>query len=189
MSSIARTIRTLQAMAIDDNCKRMNKSTVIGFLGELLVRQKLQSEGVDVDHLGGQGGYDLSIWGDSVTIDVKTSRPQKFSGTDVVHWGWALKSKTKKRFITATHFVCVSLTKECKLREFHVIRASDLKEFPAAVGPFKGVEHTFHVCRSTQKLPARSPWRPVVLACDRARKKKTAVRVRKTGQLKRLLRS
>ena len=186
MSSITGTIRALQAVAVDDNCRRMNKSTVIGFLGELLVRQKLEAEGLEVDHLGGQSGHDLSILEGKVTIDVKTSRPQKFPATDVINWGWALKSRVKKRAITATHFVCVSLTKNCELKDFHVIRACDLADFPAAVGPFKAVQHTFHVCQS-DKLPSGSMCKPVVLGCERARRKGSALRVPKGGQLKRLL--
>lgn len=185
MTSLERTIKRLRSVILDSNCTRMNKSTVVGFLGELIVLQRLEMEGLSVLHKGGQCGYDLLVHGD-VTIDVKTSRPRILPGTDVLHWGWALKSASKKR-ITATHFVCVELAETCEVRCFHVIQSTNLEMFPPSIGAYSGVQHTFQTYERHPKIPKSSPWFPVAVACINARKRLLAQTVRIGHSLKRLL--
>ena len=71
MNKISKSIKLLQRVIRDSNCGRMNLSTVKGYLGELLVKNKLEQEGFKVDHAGNQSGYDLRIGG--AKIDVKFS--------------------------------------------------------------------------------------------------------------------
>lgn len=163
----------------------MNKSTVVGFLGELIVRQRLEMEGLSVLHKGGQCGYDLLV-PSGATIDVKTSRPRVLQGTDVLHWGWALKSASKKR-ISATHFVCVELAETCEVRCFHVIQSHDLANFPPAIGAYNGVQHTFQTYDRPQGIPRSSPWLPVATACINARTRRMVQTVRVGHSLKGLL--
>ena len=61
MSNVSDTIDLLKKVILDPNCSRMNQSTVKGYLGELLVKAKLESEGALVEHLGNQRGYDLQF--------------------------------------------------------------------------------------------------------------------------------
>jgi hypothetical protein len=73
--AITRTIKLLRKIILDKNCERMNKSTVVGFLGELIVREELERANIKVEHCGNQTGYDLVIGQDKgIKIDVKTSR-------------------------------------------------------------------------------------------------------------------
>mgnify|MGYP006179999811 CR=1 FL=1 len=67
------TIENLQKLLLDDNCSRMNKSTIKGYLGELYVKGKLEAElDGEVKHLGNQSGYDLEI-DSNILIDEKFS--------------------------------------------------------------------------------------------------------------------
>lgn len=62
--SITNTISLLRKIIFDTNCDRMNKSTIKGFLGELIVKERLEEVGFEVKHQGNQSGYDLSFWMD-----------------------------------------------------------------------------------------------------------------------------
>ena len=185
VSTLKQTIKRLRAVACDLNCERMNKSNVVGFLGEVLVRQKLEMEGVSVLHKGGQCGYDLEL-PNGVTIDVKTARPRLLTGTDLYHWGWALKSASKGH-ISATHFVCVELTDDCEVRGLHVIRAQDVETFPPSAGRYSGVQHTYQTYERYPKLSPTSPWAPVVLGCKSARGDRRAKSLKHGELLKRHL--
>ena len=106
---IEETIHSFQKIIVDEHCVRMNKSFFIGFLGELIVKERLQKLGIEVEHQGNQTGYDLTIIADSrIKIDVKTSRLKDEYSWGCSHWGWALVHSNKKKPVSAT---CV-----CRLR-------------------------------------------------------------------------
>src|SRR5437773_1257683 len=108
--ALADTLELLRRVALSPDCTNMNRSTVKGFLGELLVKQRLESEGMAVDHLGNQTGFDLRYSRNTgpVQIDVKLSLPKSESVYPFPYWSWALLHENKKKSVSATHFVCVA---------------------------------------------------------------------------------
>jgi hypothetical protein len=119
----------------------MNLSTVKGYLGELLVKQLLEDENVNVQHLGNQNGYDLRFLrhGKDVRVDVKMSLPKDEFGWGFEYWGWALQHANKKKGITATHLVCVGCTQDLEIDSVFVVAASDVLLFPAGEKQFSKV--------------------------------------------------
>jgi hypothetical protein len=102
----------LRSVLRSKECGYMSKSNIVGYLGELLVRKMLESEGCKVIHLGNQRGVDLEYQSPKgkIRIDVKTSmRKKEFlkKREDFVHWGWAMREKAKGR--SPSHFVCLGL--------------------------------------------------------------------------------
>ncbi len=102
-------IELLRQVAQLPACAKMNLSTVKGYLGELLVKKHLEHEGHNVEHVGNQSGYDLRLvcQGNDIRIDVKMSTLKDEFRWGFEYWGWALQPESKKKPITATHFVCV----------------------------------------------------------------------------------
>jgi len=144
MSALRNTIKLLENVINDPNCGRMNLSTVKGFLGELLVKEKLGKEGKKVEHKGNQSGYDLEF--DNIKIDVKFSALKREVAYLPECWGWALKHASKKKPINFTHFICVAATRDNhSIDAFYVIKASDIKKFPRGSGQFKSVKNAFSV--------------------------------------------
>lgn len=141
----ANTISLLRKVIKDPNCGRMNMSNIKGFLGELIVKERLENAGYEVYHQGNQSGYDLSFWiedGDKeIKIDVKTSTLKDGFSCGRKHWGWALKHSNKKNPLSATHFVCVGLDDELQARRFIIIPAGWVGKFPKGIGQFKKVDH------------------------------------------------
>ena len=109
MVSIIETIQRLKLVIKDENCARMNHSTVKGFLGELLVKAKLESEGLEIIHRGNQSGFDLEYAKEHshFKIDVKYSEPKNDFEKAVTNWGWALQHENKKKPITCTNGHCL----------------------------------------------------------------------------------
>jgi hypothetical protein len=99
MSNENNTIELIKKLILDLNCSRMNLSNVKGFLGELLVKKKLESEGVPVTHRGNQSGHDLEVVyeGEVFKIDVKYSNLKSEYHRNCYNWGWALVHQNKKR--------------------------------------------------------------------------------------------
>ena len=150
------TIKSIRLLCNDSNSHmdHMNKGTLVGYLGELLVLQKLQSEGIEVTHLGNQKGVDLSCSSpfnsDIIRIDVKTSRlKDEFKVTGRRNWGWALNHKNKVKPITCTHFVCVQLNEALQPCGYVVIQKDLLNLFPPSYGQFKNVEHGLGLLEKT----------------------------------------
>jgi hypothetical protein len=46
MNGLGKTISLLKNVINDKNCRNMNLSTIKGYLGELIVKRKLQEEGI-----------------------------------------------------------------------------------------------------------------------------------------------
>ena len=141
------TIESLRGILNDPNCEHMNKSNVKGYLGELIVKNKLEGEGVNVLHKGNQCGYDLEFQHKNTTfkIDVKLSTLKMELGREV--WGWALLHENKSKPITCSHFICVALNKQFKEKYYFIIAAKDIKLFPSAdhrgTGQFSKVKYCF----------------------------------------------
>jgi len=140
------TIKRLKKIILDENCKNMNKSTVKGFLGELLVKNKLKQEGHNFKHIGNQADVDLELKNSNSRIDVKTSILKREIKNLPEYWGWALKQKSKKRKISSSHLICIALFKDLSIDAFYIIRTKDLKEFQKSpIGRFNKVEKGFMV--------------------------------------------
>src|SRR3990172_5207946 len=156
--SITNTIHLLQQVILDENCGRMNKSTVKGFLGELIVKEKLEEAGFEVEHQGNQSGYDLLVWFQDKEIkgDVKTStlKDDLYCGRN--HWGWALKHSNKKKPISATHYICIGLDDDLEAKRFFIIPASLVSKFPKGIGQFSKVEHA--LCAFQKQFTPENPY-------------------------------
>ena len=141
--STASTISLVRRVMKDPNCERMNMSTIKGFLGELIVKERLEDAGFEVWHRGNQSGYDLSVWVDDqeFKIDVKTSTLKNELSCGRPHWGWALLHSNKKKAISATHFVCVGLDENFEARRFIIIPSEWAGKFPSGIGQFNRVKH------------------------------------------------
>ncbi len=121
----------------------MNLSSVKGYLGELLIKNKLEDEGLHVKHHGNQSGYDLSYKysGNEFRIDVKTSLLKNEYNFDHDYWGWALLHENKKKEIKATHIVCLGCDKDFSPHFFIVIPISRMAKFPNGMKQFSKVKH------------------------------------------------
>jgi hypothetical protein len=180
------TIELLKNVIQDDNCKRMNLSTIKGFYGELLVKKKLTLEGQEVEHLGNQSGYDLKV-GD-YKIDVKTSTLKNELGKyDILYWGWALMHENKNKPIACTHFVCVAVDSELIVSGYYIIPAINLQLFPKGTGQFARVKHGFQIVRNghADKLPGE--WPSAFKSSADLLNDKKAIRVGPNGSLYRAL--
>lgn len=136
-------IALLREVIKSPDCDKMNRSTVKGFLGELLVKQRLEDEGQTVQHHGNQTGYDLrvSIEGREVLIDVKMSLPKEEYGWGFEHWGWALLHDRKTKAANATHYVCVGCSATLEVERLFVVQAASVAKFPQGIRQFSKVKH------------------------------------------------
>jgi hypothetical protein len=149
MAKIKKTIALLKGIINDPVCEKMNRSNIKGYLGELLVRSKLEQEKCEVLPKGNQSGYDLEF--DDIRIDVKTSTYKEEMADFPRYWGWALRHENKKRGISCTHFVCVALNPDLSVKNYYVINAKLVKEFPGGFKQFRNVVNGFGI------LPCRLP--------------------------------
>jgi hypothetical protein len=155
MSNINDTIELIKKVIFDPNCARMNLSNVKGYLGELLVKAKLESEGVEVTHLGNQSGYDLELVykGKVFKIDVKFSTLKCEYQRGEENWGWALIHQNKKREVTCTHYVCIAVDPKLEAVGYYVIRRENAELFLSGVGQFTGVKHSFMLFQNKEFTP------------------------------------
>ena len=122
-------IKKLITVLNDPESQFMNKSTIVGFLGELYVKQRLNAEGGLFVHRGNQSGVDLVNQSFEIRIDVKTSTIKDFD-KPYPNWGWALLSSTKSK-PTATHYICVALDVNFEVDAYYIIHSEDLELFPS----------------------------------------------------------
>lgn len=139
MGTLDDTIILLKKVIYDKNCERMNLSTVKGYLGELIVLQKLQNEGYPPQHRGKQSDFDIKL--DGVKIDVKTSILKKDGHYDEI-WGWALVRKDKP--IKYDVAVCVALDKKFEVVSYYCIFSPKVECFKIPHGRYTNVLNRFH---------------------------------------------
>lgn len=151
--SIENSIKRLKDVITDNNCKKMNLSNVKGYLGELIVLEKLIKEEVTVEQKGNQSGYDIELVEYSIKIDVKLSTIKTEVNDCPPYWGWAIRHENKRRDLTATHFVCVALNEDFTVSDFYIIKTKDYKKFPkSAIRQFGKVENGFTILKEGKTL-------------------------------------
>lgn len=151
-------IKNLVSILNHSESQFMNKSTVIGFLGELYVKEKLIKENnldYEIIHKGNQSNVDLIIKdaGNNLIakIDVKTSRKKEL---DTIHpnWGWAIHQKTKNK-ITATHYICVALDEKFEVDSLFLINTNVMNELPEVYDSrFKNMTKALNISSSEDEL-------------------------------------
>lgn len=143
MKKFKSTIKLLKKILNDPNCQRMNKAIVVGYLGELIIKNKLEKEGYKVTHRGNHGKYDLEFFKNEVLyrIDVKTSTFKDEHKWGHKYWGWPLVISTKD--LTCSHFVCLALDEKYNEKAMYIISQKKVKFFSKALGQFKSVKHGF----------------------------------------------
>lgn len=137
----------LKQVLNDPNCNRLNKSNIKGYIGELYVYKLLKNNPhLIVEHLGNQSGYDIKVNDGQIRIDVKTSTLKNEYGfaKEVFYWGWALKSRSKKK-ISCTHFVLVALDQRYKAIKFYILKSGHVAKFPSSAGQFGSIQNSFIV--------------------------------------------
>jgi hypothetical protein len=151
--NIETSIQRLKKVITDKNCKQMNLSNVKGYLGELLVFDKLKKEKLHVVQKGNQSGYDIEMLNSNIKIDVKLSTIKMEINGCPPYWGWALKHENKKRAVTASHFICVALQDDFSVKDYYIIQAKDLKMFPSsAIRQFGKVENGFTILKTMASI-------------------------------------
>lgn len=147
-------ISLLRQIVLSTDCAKMNRSTVKGFLGELLVKERLEREGISVEHLGNQNGFDLRFFvnGRTICADVKMSMPKDEFKWGFEYWGWALLHENKKKEVSATHFICVGCSESLEVESLYVAPSLRLSEFPKGIRQFSKVKHGLILQRDA--LPA-----------------------------------
>jgi hypothetical protein len=131
-------INLLKSIICSKDFIRMNQSVTVGFLGELLVKKKLEEDGwSDLFHHGKQKGYDLMF--ENYKIDVKCSTLKKEVNRDYPNWGWALSFKDETK---ASHYVCVALS-NYEPSAYYIINSLNLNQFEAASGQYNKVKHRY----------------------------------------------
>jgi hypothetical protein len=127
LESLDITIQLLKNVIFDKNCERMNKSGVIGYLGELIVFQKLRQENYQPELLGKQSRVDIIVNG--FTIDVKTSR-MKNDGFGIDVWGWALQRKDST--VKYNIAICLALDTELNVAGYYCIYGKYIDSFQSS---------------------------------------------------------
>lgn len=174
--SLSNSIEKIIDLLKDPGCQRMNTSNLKGYLGELLVFQKLEEEGYKVTHLGNQSGYDLEI-SELAKIDVKYS---KFN-EDFDDWGWALVPYSKKRAISCSHFVCLAMNGDYTVNSYFVIKKKDYEKFPSTIGRFR-LKHSFSAVKDGFSYERHLP-NPYLEECTRLLQDGTVTRIHSSGSL------
>ena len=152
--SMDETIELLKKVIRDPNCKEMNKSTVKGYLAELIVMNKLQSEQADVTHIGNQGGFDILYKknGKELKINVKCSEFKDEFRLGCKYWGWALQHGSGEKDFSATHYVCVGLDDDFNEGVLVVIPCTATAAFPPGIRQFRNVKHSLIVFKDVPAL-------------------------------------
>lgn len=187
MKTLAKTIDLLRQVIQDPHCSRMNRSGVKGYLGELLVLQKLRDEGLQVVQRGNQSGYDLEAG--EYKIDVKLSTTKFEVDRVTPSFGWALVHQNKKRDLTCTHFVCAALDEKYEVAAFYIVPQASARKFPGGAGQFRGVKHGFCLLAGKRPKLMKKGWGRVISESERLLREGAATRVRPGGSLKRALRA
>jgi hypothetical protein len=150
-------MKLLKEVILDENCERMSKSIVTGYLGELITLNKLEEEEFKPEHFGKQFGFDIRIG--NFKIDVKTST-LKDDGFECDSWGWALSREKggEEKEIKYDAAVCVALDENLNNAGFYCISSDNISKQNDNEPNFDSKNSRFtNVLKRYQKFPFPPP--------------------------------
>jgi hypothetical protein len=119
------TIENIKSIVNDLNSNKLNKGSLKGFLGELIVKDKLEKDGYSVDHAGNQFVHDqeFDYQGSKLKIDVKSCF------LIIPYYLGALRTAREKK-ISCTHFICVAFKPLILVPlKYYLIRTNEIDRF------------------------------------------------------------
>jgi hypothetical protein len=122
---INEAIGKLKALQSDDILKQL-MDQIVGFIGELIVIEKLIEEGMDPKHIGGKKKYDIECNGKRIEVRTSSSRSQK---DESKVWGWNLR-KINQKESNCSHIICIQLDDKLDATKYLIIKSEDVKHFP-----------------------------------------------------------
>lgn len=139
---------------------------LVGEIGEYYVLRKLKKLGFrDIEHKGGQSGYDIYLGDINKRIEVRTSL-LKNEGTypkDVIFFGWRVKNRRQKTNVAKFDFLIgVALKNSFKKPKFFIF--SHKEAFSVGnidIGRFKSVQKKIHLFKDRKALMKAIASRPM----------------------------
>lgn len=141
---------------IFDNINPIISRKLLGEIGEFYVLRELDRHGFDLEHKGGQSGYDIYIKNINKRIEVKTSllknEGEYPNRNRIKFWGWKVENKNQKKRNKFDYLVCVALDNSFLKPKFYIFtheQAFNVGDIPTGYkGRFNNIKKKIHLFKN-----------------------------------------
>ena len=121
---------------------------LVGDLGEFYVLQQFKKLGLDPEHKGGHGGYDIYLKKNNKRIEVRTSllKNEGVYLKEIEFFGWRVENMNQKRSEKFDYLVCVALDDKFIKPKFYIFTYKEaFMVDDVNIGRFKNVKKKIHL--------------------------------------------
>ena len=121
---------------------------LVGEIGEFYVLQKLQEMGLEPEHKGGQGGYDIYLRKTDKKVEVKTSLLKNegvYPDKSILFWGWRVENINQKKTNKFDFLIGVALNDHFSKPKFYIFTHKEAFSVgDTLIGRFSNIKKKIH---------------------------------------------
>ena len=122
---------------------------LVGDVGEFYALKKLEKLGLEPEHKGGQGGYDIFLKKINKKIEVRTSLWKNegvYPDKTIRFWGWRVENQNQKRSEKFDYLVGVGLDDNFSKPKFYIFTYKEaFRVGDITIGRFKNIKKKIHL--------------------------------------------
>ena len=122
---------------------------LVGEIGEFYTLRELERLGLEPEHKGGQGGYDIFLKKLNKKIEVRTSLWKNegvYPDKTIRFWGWRVENQNQKRSEKFDYLVGVGLDDNFSKPKFYIFTHKEaVRVGDTMIGRFKNIKKKIHL--------------------------------------------
>ncbi|KKR46999.1 MAG: hypothetical protein UT90_C0007G0002 [Parcubacteria group bacterium GW2011_GWA1_40_21] len=122
---------------------------LVGEIGEFYTLRELERLGLEPEHKGGQGGYDIFLKKLNKKIEVRTSLWKNegvYPDKTIRFWGWRVENQNQKRSEKFDYLVGVGLDDNFSKPKFYIFTHKEaFRVGDTMIGRFKNIKKKIHL--------------------------------------------
>ncbi|MBI2591320.1 MAG: hypothetical protein HYW34_01435 [Candidatus Brennerbacteria bacterium] len=122
---------------------------LVGEIGEFYALKELEKLGLEPEHKGGQGGYDIFLKKLNKKIEVRTSLWKNegvYPDKTIRFWGWRVENQNQKRSEKFDYLIGVGLDENFSKPKFYIFTYKEaFRVGDITIGRFKNIKKKIHL--------------------------------------------
>ena len=140
---------------------------LVAEVGEFYALQKLEKIGLQPEHKGGQGGYDIYLRKNNKRTEVRTSLWKNegvYPDQSIQFWGWRVENRNQKKSEKFDYLIGVGLDEDFAKPKFYVFTYKEAFSVgDTLIGRFKNIKKKIHLFETKNAFQKALKLRPKLI--------------------------
>jgi len=168
MTNYSKAIETIIKFKKEfDNIEPRIPRKLVGEIGEFYALKELKRMGLNPEHKGGQGGYDIYLKNIDKKIEVRTSLLKNegvYPDNKILFWGWRVENRNQKKSEKFDYLIGVGLNNDFSKPRFYIFTYKEAFSVgDSVIGRFGNIKKKIHLFENMKSYKKALKLRPKII--------------------------